>query len=538
MDVSEQAARTQTQQTPMTTVEEVLDYVGGIRSFVSWDRAGVLCDEGPANMVVLLLRGDEAVIALRFCLSPDDSVEALRACGATTSAELRHWQGGKMTTEQLGVLGELTELWQRTMDQTADLSLEEWRTHFADLGEQAREKGRASHLSAATRNQVLLDSHGRCMFDGCGADLTIDPLTGQSGNFAALAHNVAASQRGPRGIPALSTRLGNEPSNILLLCDTHHRLVDNVARADYPAGKLSAMRRRFQREAATLLDGLALDPIPAYFVGWPVHRQTIGVPSTTEVARSLKPIRARLGGTLQTVAADEGSAFAVGIEDLRRDLPGVIARAADRILMQADGEGFRAALFAMGSMPALIGLGAKLGNKNAIVPMLLFRDNGLWCWPEREPRGQTYDVSGHEEPLGDQPEVCLVLGLTAWPESMKATAESLGLSVIRVGASPATQGSGALGHPHDGLEFRQRMQELLHRLPDRVARVHVLPCASNAACVFFGQAFDNHHPELLIYDFEPGGQRMVPVLRLRSADNGCQISAADVNQAIHKTRGD
>ena len=65
------------------------------------------------------------------------------------------------------------------------------------------------------------------------------------------------------------------------------------------------------------------------------------------------------------------------------------------------------------------------------------------------------------------------------------------------------------------------MQELLHRLKDAhgVQRVHVLPCASNAACVYWGQSFDSYHPELLVYDFAEKGECMVPRLRIANVRN-------------------
>ena len=49
---------------------------------------------------------------------------------------------------------------------------EGWWAFFEKLEQDDRENGRSAAISAATRNQVLLDAHGRCMFDGCGADLT------------------------------------------------------------------------------------------------------------------------------------------------------------------------------------------------------------------------------------------------------------------------------------------------------------------------------------------------------------------------------
>ena len=125
-------------------------------------------------------------------------------------------------------------------------------------------------------------------------------------------------------------------------------------------------------------------------------------------------------------------------------------------------------------------------------------------------------------------EVCLLLGLTAVPKAMHSTAESLGMGVVSVVARAEYLGNGALGHPGDGASFRQRMQELLHQLRDAhgVQRVHVLPCASNAACVYLGQSFDSYHPELVIYDFARTEGCMVPRLRIVNVDNESKVEVA------------
>jgi hypothetical protein len=46
-------------------------------------------------------------------------------------------------------------------------------------------------------------------------------------------------------------------------------------------------------------------------------------------------------------------------------------------------DGYKAALFAFGPMPALIGLGSLLGNKNEFTPMLRYRDSSSWLWPHK-----------------------------------------------------------------------------------------------------------------------------------------------------------
>ena len=522
----------QTHEPPMTALDAVQDHVAAARALVSWNRVGMLTDDGPQAIVAVLLDGDTVVGASRFCLPATQSVDALRAYneGTTGPMELRCWQGHVLTAQQLRNRTDLTNAWEQSFGQRQIQADEDWQAFFEEVEQSERKKGRGTGISAPTRNQVLLDAHGRCMFEGCGANLTEDLVTGARGNFATLAHNVASSEAGTRGMLYLSHALSDDPNNILLLCETHHRLVDKVAKADYPAAKLSAMRRRFCEEATVLLDALALAPTPAYCVAWPVHQQRITLPSSRQVAQALKPIGARLDGRLRSVNDNEGVLRSLEGALLWAAMCTVVEKTADDILQQAHDEGYRAALFAMGLMPPLIALGAKLGNKCEITPMLRYREKGLWYWPVDKPRGEFYRIDGLDQLSDCEGEVCLRLGLTAVPESMHSTAESLDMNVVSVIARTEYLGNGALGHPDDGASFRQRMQELLHRLRDShsAKTVHVLPCASNAACVFFGQAFDSYHPDLVIYDFASGGNSMVPRLKITNVNNECKVETADV----------
>ena len=519
----------QTHEPPMTGLDAVKDHATAVRALVSWDRVGVLMDEGPQAIVTVFLDGDAVVSASRFCLSAAESVDALRVYdeGSAAPMELRCWQGRAMTADQTRNLAELTAIWRQSSGQRKEQAEEDWLTFFTDIERNTRRKGRATEITSSTRNQVLLDAYGRCMFEGCGADLTGDPVTRVQGNFATLAHNVAASEGGTRGVLYLSDALADAPENILLLCDTHHRLVDTVAKADYPAATLSAMRRRFRETATTLLDALAFAPTRAFCVAWPVHGQRIALPSSRQVARALKPIGARLDGELRTVNDNEAVLRSLEGDAFWDAMGTTVERTAADIEMQAHGEGYRAALFAMGLMPALIALGAKLGNKCDITPMLRCREDGLWYWPVNEPRGEFYSIDGMDRLSDREDEACLLLGLTAVPEAMWSTAKFLGTNTVSVFARAEYLGNGSLGHPDDGASFRQRMQELLHRLRGThgIRRLHVLPCASNAACVFFGQSFDSYHPELVIYDFVPEGRCMMPRLRIANVNNECKVRA-------------
>ncbi len=85
---------------------------------------------------------------------------------------------------------------------------------------------------------------------------------------------------------------------------------------------------------------------------------------------------------------------------------------------------------------------------------------------------------------------------------MKKTATALGYPEIEIVAKQ--MGNAAIPHPENGLELKSELHGILKKLHDQFAvkRIHLLICASNAASVFVGQAFDLYQPALFVYDFE------------------------------------
>ena len=92
-----ESAVVQTREPPMTDLDAVKDHVRAVRALVSWDRIGVLMDEGPRAVVTVFLKGGTVVSASRFCLSAAESVDALQAYNDSSVApiELRCWQGSR-----------------------------------------------------------------------------------------------------------------------------------------------------------------------------------------------------------------------------------------------------------------------------------------------------------------------------------------------------------------------------------------------------------------------------------------------------------
>jgi len=70
-----------------------------------------------------------------------------------------------------------------------------------------------------------------------------DALTLQQMNAAHVAHIVADRPDGPRGDKILSPLLAKDPSNLMLLCQVHSKLVDVDARDDYAVDSLRQIKR-------------------------------------------------------------------------------------------------------------------------------------------------------------------------------------------------------------------------------------------------------------------------------------------------------
>ena len=79
----------QTREVPMTALDAVKDHVAALRALVSWNRVGVLMDEGPQAIVTVLLDGETVVGASRFSLSAAQSVDALQAYGVGTTGPMQ-----------------------------------------------------------------------------------------------------------------------------------------------------------------------------------------------------------------------------------------------------------------------------------------------------------------------------------------------------------------------------------------------------------------------------------------------------------------
>jgi hypothetical protein len=84
---------------------------------------------------------------------------------------------------------------------------------------------------------------GRCQYPGCNEALWRDDLTLAKLNRAHIAHIISDSPDGPRGDAELSPKFESDISNLMLMCSTHHRLIDHEEVEAHPVELLSLYKK-------------------------------------------------------------------------------------------------------------------------------------------------------------------------------------------------------------------------------------------------------------------------------------------------------
>lgn len=101
-------------------------------------------------------------------------------------------------------------------------------------------------ISSINKYLVWVRSGGRCQYRGCNKVLHTDILTKRNFNQSYIAHIVADKPLGPRGDILRSSLLADDIDNLMLMCDTHHRLIDKVDVVGHPESLLLEMKREHE----------------------------------------------------------------------------------------------------------------------------------------------------------------------------------------------------------------------------------------------------------------------------------------------------
>lgn len=379
--------------------------------------------------------------------------------------------------------------------------------------------GRKGEVSVDTRFEVAYTAAWRCQFEGCGIDLRQHLTPSMSGNYSYFAHIVASSEEGPRG-NSESEALANDPTNIMLLCDKCHRLIDRIAPNDYDAEKLRAMRERNIREVKRLLDCLQLPDAQMVVIGGAIEGQPFIFNSrAAEEAMWLKNMRSPyhaeyfINNTSYFSASNNPSYWSNAFQLLKTiDIPRI------KSFLQGTGRNGDLkplAVFALHGTSILILSGRLIGDSSSAQLFQYHRQQlegrgRQWAWPDvPEPDTNKYKVKILKEATSSDSEAILQIHLTAVIPSQELPEHLFDSEGFKLPAIELTIDDchfNAISHPKDLELLGNAIDSIYRKIQDewRIKKVHLFVVAPATACVRIGQKMQaRHHADFILYERKP-----------------------------------
>jgi len=221
---------------------------------------------------------------------------------------------------------------------------------------------------------------GRCEYEGCNKPLWLDSVTKAEFNTAYIAHIIADQPNGPRGDADKSDKLKRVLSNMMLMCDEHHRLIDKENIQGHPVERLREMKRKHEARIEMLTSISEDKQSHIILYGANIGRQNAPL-SYKKASLAIIPERYPAEGfaielSLKNSAFQDHEAmyWNIEIEHLRRQYESKIA---PRL---ASGNVQHISIFAIAPQPLLMEFGRLLSDIPASDVYQLHREPQNWKW--------------------------------------------------------------------------------------------------------------------------------------------------------------
>ena len=342
-----------------------------------------------------------------------------------------------------------------------------------------------TRIPEKVRVQLWVRAGGRCEYSGCNEALWRDSLTMTKMNRAYIAHIYGEKRKAARWHPVLSKKLRRDISNLMLLCDAHHRLVDREDVAGHPAERLQRMKAQHERriELLTAVQENRKSHVILYGANVGDHHAPV---TFQKAALAMLPgrypaetIAITLGMKNSPFTDGEDGTWSLERENLRRQFEQQVRPR----LANGDGEHF--SVFAFAPQPLLMELGRLLSDIPAADVFQLHRKPPTWEWQD-SPEGFEYRVC---EP--ETRHACVALNL-----SLSATVTEARIAAA-LGCEHSTWTVTIAEPNNDFLKSREQLRTFrncFRRLLDRVktehgeaAVIHLLPAVPVAVAVEIGR---------------------------------------------------
>ena len=342
---------------------------------------------------------------------------------------------------------------------------------------------------------------GRCQFENCGKPLDYDLLSGTFElNSAYLAHIVASSPNGKRGSEELSYKVSDKASNIMLMCDTHHRLIDGETTwRDYSVERLQEMKRSHEEWVDTVLSSGPDSRSHILQFSAPIGPNEVAVPFDDCVEAILPrytpaqkaPIEIKVKG--MHYKDSDLVYWTVQPDVLRNDFKHKIAGRFE------SGEIRHLSVFGLAPIPLLMELGRLLSDISDAEVFQRHREPAQWSWISRDTFTTFVTKPG---PAGFK-KVALKLCVTSDITDDRIH-DTLGRDCSIWDLGSAIKGHDAIAGPEDLARFRSEVRSTLDAIKNQHGmdvELSVFPAVPVSCAIEFGRVWQpKAHPNFDVYD--------------------------------------
>lgn len=413
--------------------------------------------------------------------------------------------------------------------------VEDWYKKREDLFKQ----GRGKAISPKTAEQVWHGAGGRCMYRGCGQDLGQTSLTTKSARIAYLAHIVASDPDGPRGNNESHT-LSDDPENIMLMCDAHHRLIDRIDEAGHSIERLQAMRDEHVQRVNYLLDSLTyprtkIITLLADLAQVPTNTSQRELKESV-LSRQLSPLNDTFNAVRRTQRDDRTSQdfWVHFLREHENDIRTFMLQTSNQPARNHEVIPDVLAVFPVHLVPMLIIAGRIVGEARSVEVFQYDRERRTWRWDETVTPSVQGSISASSLPTAAAEEIVLSIELTAkideeaLPSNLKDAIRNNSIPWVRI--THTSPHHNCIGCSEDIDQFTSVARQVIRVIQDQIhaKRVHLIGVAPASTLFRFGQLLQaGHHPLYQLYDRPSGSHPFIPALSI----DGTQIIADSVSGA-------
>lgn len=343
-------------------------------------------------------------------------------------------------------------------------------------------------VSNKTRCIVWARAAGRCQFPSCNKVLIGDLIAGNGDmNTGYIAHIVAETAGGPRGDAIRSSLLADDPSNLLLLCDIHHRLIDREELINYPEDRLLQIKNDCENRIELLTD-IAPDRASHIIRYGSTIGQNESAISFSKCREAMapnfypanrQPIDLSMAGV--DLSENDENFYHFQAQNLRRQFE---AKVKGRLESQ---EINHFSIFALAPMPLLIELGRLISDISPANVYQLHREPAGWSWAENNERIEFIIT----KPKTTKKKVALKIAISAHiadERIFNAVGEDISIWSIE-SAAPHND---CLRYSNDLSEYRILIRKILNEIKSihgENTDIHIFPAIPVSAAIELGRVW-------------------------------------------------